>query len=189
MRPVHHTERRLKSLLSLAHGIDWCNDQLAQVAKWAVILSCFISCTNAVVRYVFDIGSNGWLEIQWYLFAACVMLGAAQVLRVNEHVRVDVIYGLLQARNKVYIDLFGLVFFLMPAMLLMLWFSAPLFWKMLMSHEMSSNAGGLVRWPAMLMLPLGFASVVLQGCSEIIKRLGWLSNQYEMSIQYERPLQ
>ena len=83
----------MKALLAFAHAVDWINDQFAELAKWAVVLSCLISCLNAVVRYVLNTSSNGWLEIQWYLFAACVMLGAAQVLRVNEHVRVDVLYG------------------------------------------------------------------------------------------------
>ena len=179
----------MKALLSLAHAIDWINDQFAALAKWAVLLSCLISCLNAVVRYVFNVGSNGWLEIQWYLFAGCVMLGAAQVLRVNEHVRVDVIYGQLSSRKKVWIDLLGLVFFLLPAMGTMLYFSAPLFWKMAVSGEMSSNAGGLIRWPAMLMLPLGFSLVLLQGLAEITKRIGWLTHTYEMDIHYERPLQ
>lgn len=179
----------MKALLSLAHTIDWINDKFGEVAKWAVILSCLISCLNAVVRYVLNTSSNGWLEIQWYLFAACVMLGAAQVLRVNEHVRVDVFYGQLSSRKKVWIDLLGLLFFLMPAMLTMLYFSAPLFWKMFVSGEMSSNAGGLIRWPAMLMLPLGFSLVLLQGVAEIIKRIGWLTHTYEMDIHYERPLQ
>ncbi len=179
----------MKALLSLAHAIDWINDQFATLAKWAVLLSCLISCLNAVVRYVFNVGSNGWLEIQWYLFAGCVMLGAAQVLRVNEHVRVDVIYGQLSSRKKVWIDLLGLVFFLLPAMGTMLYFSAPLFWKMAVSGEMSSNAGGLIRWPAMLMLPLGFCLVLLQGLAEITKRIGWLTHTYEMDIHYERPLQ
>ncbi|MFO1339361.1 MAG: TRAP transporter small permease subunit, partial [Burkholderiaceae bacterium] len=113
----------MKSLLAFAHGIDWLTDRFGKLAAWAVILSCFISAGNAVVRYAFDISSNGFLEIQWYLFAACVMLGAAQVLRVNEHVRVDLIYARLSGRGKVYVDLFGLVFFLVPVMLTMIWFA------------------------------------------------------------------
>jgi TRAP-type mannitol/chloroaromatic compound transport system permease small subunit len=179
----------MKILLSFARLVDWINDQFAGLAKWAVILSCFISCFNAVVRYTFDVSSNGWLEIQWYLFAACVMLGASQVLRVNEHVRVDIFYGQMASHRRVYIDLFGLIFFLLPAMSVMLYYSAPLFLKMLISQEMSNNAGGLIRWPAMLMLPLGFSLLLLQGVSEIIKRIGWLTHAYEMDIHYERPLQ
>ncbi|MDP3135716.1 MAG: TRAP transporter small permease subunit [Burkholderiaceae bacterium] len=179
----------MKTLLAITRCIDWVTDRFGGIAKWAVVLSCFISALNAVVRYTFDYSSNGFLEIQWYLFAACVMMGSAQVLRVNEHVRVDVFYGQLSSRGKVYIDLLGLVFFLLPAMTVMLYLSVPLFVKMFISHEMSSNAGGLVRWPAMFMLPLGFTLVLLQGLSEIIKRIGWLTNTYEMNVQYERPLQ
>ncbi len=179
----------MKTLLIFAHGVDWINDKFAGIAKWAIIFSTVISCLNAVIRYLFDISSNGWLEIQWYLFAACVMLGAAQVLRVNEHVRVDVFYGQMSSRQRVYVDLFGLVFFLLPAMAAMLYFSAPLFLRMLLSGEMSSNASGLIRWPAMFMLPLGFTLVLLQGLAEIIKRVGWLTHTYEMEIHYERPLQ
>ena len=179
----------VKPLLTLARAIDWLTDVFGGFAKWAVIFSCFISALNAIIRYSFDYSSNGWLEIQWYLFAACVMLGAAQVLRVNEHVRVDVLYGMLSARAKVWVDLFGLVFFLMPVMALMLYFAFPLFLRMYVMHEMSNNAGGLIRWPAMLMLPLGFTLMLLQGLSEIIKRVGWLTHTYEMDLHYERPLQ
>jgi TRAP-type mannitol/chloroaromatic compound transport system permease small subunit len=176
-------------LLGLARCVDWVTDKFGVVAKWAVLLSCLISAGNAVVRYVFDYSSNAWLEIQWYLFAACVMLGAAQVLRVNEHVRVDLIYGRLSSRKRVYIDLFGLVFFLLPTMTLMFYFAAPYFLQTLHSHEMSSNAGGLVRWPMILMLPLGFALVICQGVAEIIKRVAWLKKLHEMDLDYERPLQ
>jgi TRAP-type mannitol/chloroaromatic compound transport system permease small subunit len=165
------------------------NDKFGAIAKWAVILSCFISATNAVVRYLLSYSSNSFLEIQWYLFAACVMLGAAQVLRVNEHVRVDVLYGRGSGKTQVLIDLFGLIFFLLPVMVAMLYFSFPLFLKMFLSNEMSNNAGGLVRWPAMLMLPLGFGLMILQGIAEVIKRVAWLQNKYDMDIHYERPLQ
>jgi TRAP-type mannitol/chloroaromatic compound transport system permease small subunit len=179
----------MQKLLSFSRLIDQTTDFFGNFAKWAVFLSCFISASNAVVRYLFDYSSNAWLEIQWYLFAACVMLGAAQVLRVNEHVRVDLIYGRLSSRARVKIDIFGLIFFLLPVISLMLYLSFPLFLKMFLTHEMSNSAGGLIRWPAMLMLPLGFALLIMQGVSEIIKRVAWLNNLYEMDIHYERPLQ
>lgn len=179
----------MKSLIALAEVIDWVTDRFATIAKWAVLLSCVISAGNAAVRYLADRSSNGLLEIQWYLFGACVMLGAAQVLRVNEHVRVDVIYGRFNGRTQALIDLVGLVLFLLPTMVVMIYFSWPLFLKMYLSGEMSSNAGGLIRWPAMLMLPLGFALVLIQGLSESIKRVAWLTNQYEADFHYERPLQ
>ena len=179
----------MKPLLAFASLVDWINDRLGNLAKWAVTLACAISAGNAFIRYGLDISSNAWLEIQWYLFAACVMLGASHVLHQNEHVRVDIFYGKLSSRGRVWVDLLGLVFFLLPAMGVMLYYSWPLFLSMYRSGEMSSNAGGLVRWPAMLMLPLGFLLVSLQGVAEIIKRVGWLTHSYDMTLQYERPLQ
>lgn len=176
-------------LLKCVRLIDALTDRFGAIAKWAVILSCFISAANAVVRYTFDYSSNGFLEIQWYLFAVCVMFGAAQVLRVNEHVRVDVLYGRYSGKTQVLIDIFGIVFFLLPVMVAMLYFSFPLFLRMYVSNEMSSNAGGLLRWPAMLTLPLGFSLMILQGLSELIKRVAWLQHKYDLDIHYERPLQ
>ena len=179
----------MNALLSLSRGIDWLNDRFATIAKWAVFASCAISATNAIVRYGLNYSSNAYLEIQWYLFAGCVMLGAAQVLRVNEHVRVDVIYGLYSGRTQALIDLIGYALFMLPSMLVMIYYSWPLFLKMLLSGEVSSNAGGLIRWPAMLMLPLGFALLFAQGVSECIKRIAWLAHKYEADFHYERPLQ
>ncbi|MEK0417352.1 MAG: hypothetical protein RI949_1358 [Pseudomonadota bacterium] len=179
----------MDSFLRLSRGIDSLTDAAAVAAKWAVLLSCVISAANAAVRYTFDYSSNSFLEIQWYLFAACVMLGAAQVLRVNEHVRVDLFYSRLSGRGQAILDLTGLLVFLVPVMAVMIYFSWPLFVKMLMSGEMSSNAGGLIRWPAMMMLPLGFALVFLQGVSEVIKRVAWLNHQLDADFHYERPLQ
>jgi TRAP-type mannitol/chloroaromatic compound transport system permease small subunit len=202
----------MNALLSLARRIDSLNDRFGKLAAWAVILSCFISAANAVVRYGLDYSSNSFLEIQWYLFAACVMLGAAQVLRLNEHVRVDLVYSRLTGHGKVYVDLFGLIIFLMPVMLYLAWLSWGFFFvklstgmapgdsvaslgfigyttKLLSSGEVSSNAGGLIRWPAALVLPVGFALVTLQGLAEIIKRVAWLAHKFEMDTHYERPLQ
>lgn len=179
----------MHQLLALARCIDWVTDRFGTVAKWAVIAACAISAGNAFIRYGLSISSNAWLEIQWYLFAACVMLGASQVLRLNEHVRVDLFYGRLSSRGRVWVDLLGLLLFLLPSMAVMLYHAWPLFLQTWRSGEMSSNAGGLVRWPAMLMLPLGFSLVILQGLSEVIKRVGWLTHRFEMQFQYERPLQ
>ncbi len=178
----------MKFLLKCADGFDGISKRFGDLAAWAVLASCFISCANAFIRFGFSSSSNAWLEIQWYLFAVCVMLGAAWVLRVNEHVRVDIIYGKLSARGKVYVDLFGMTVFLLPLMALMFELSLPLFWQMFETKEMSSNAGGLIRWPAMLMLPLGFAMVFIQGLFEIVKRIGWLRGEYEMNLVYETPL-
>ena len=179
----------MNALLAIARAIDHVNDRFAVLAKWAVFASCLISAANAAVRYLANYSSNAFLEIQWYLFAGCVMLGASQVMRVNEHVRVDVIYGRYSGRTQALIDLAGLVLFVMPSMLVMLYFAWPLFVKMYVSGEVSSNAGGLIRWPAMLMLPLGFTLLLLQSVSEAIKRVAWLAHKYDADFHYERPLQ
>jgi TRAP-type mannitol/chloroaromatic compound transport system permease small subunit len=179
----------MNALLALSRLIDKINDKFGEAAKWLVLASCFISATNAVVRYGFNYSSNAYLEIQWYLFAAVVMLGASQVLRVNEHIRVDVVYSHYSGRTQALVDLAGLVLFMLPSMLVMIYFSLPLFLKMYATGEMSSNAGGLIRWPAMLTLPLGFALLFAQGVSEAIKRFAWLAHKYEGDFHYERPLQ
>lgn len=179
----------MKALIPLAHAIDKLNDGFGKIAEWAVLLSCFISAGNALVRYGFSVGSNAWLEIQWYMFAVAVMFGASQVLRVNEHVRVDLLYARWTTHGKVYVDLFGLIVFLMPVMVAMIYFSWPLFLDKFNSGEMSQSAGGLIRWPVVLTMPLGFSLLILQGVSEIIKRVAWLRHEYEMDTHYERPLQ
>ena len=179
----------MPKLLQLAIGIDKISEQFGRLAAVAVMAAAMISAGNAFIRYGLDLSSNGWLEIQWYLFAATVMLGAPLVLKLNEHVRVDIIYGKLNGKWPVYVDLLGLVLFLMPVMLLMTWLSFPLFLKMYQSGEMSNNAGGLIRWPAMMLLPVGFFWICIQGVSEIIKRVAYLQGNYEMDTHYEKPVQ
>lgn len=179
----------MSALLKLALGMDWISERIGRIASVAVLLAALISAGNAFVRYVLDISSNGWLEIQWYLFAGVVMLGAPIVLKLNEHVRVDLIYGRLKGNGPVYVDLFGLIFFLLPVTALVAWLSWPLLVNMYVNNEMSSNAGGLIRWPAMLMLPLGFALMFLQGLAEIVKRIAYLKGIYAMDTHYEAPVQ
>lgn len=179
----------MSGLLKLALGVDWISERLGRLASVAVLLTALISAGNAFVRYLLDISSNGWLEIQWYLFAGVVMLGAPIVLKMNEHVRVDLIYGKLKGNGPVYVDLFGLVFFLLPVMGLMAYLSWPLLVRMYVSGEMSNNAGGLIRWPAMALLPLGFGLMVLQGLSEIVKRVAYLQGKFQMDTHYEKPVQ
>jgi TRAP-type mannitol/chloroaromatic compound transport system permease small subunit len=179
----------VSGLLKLALAVDWVSERLGRVASLAVLLTALISAGNAFIRYGLDISSNGWLEIQWYLFAGIVMLGAPIVLKLNEHVRVDLVYGKLKGNGPVYVDLFGLVFFLLPVMSLMAYLSWPLLVRMYVSGEMSSNAGGLIRWPAMLMLPLGFGLITLQGVAEIIKRVAYLQGKFQMDTHYEKPVQ
>ncbi|MDF1484321.1 TRAP transporter small permease subunit [Ramlibacter sp. H39-3-26] len=179
----------MSGLLKLALGVDWLSGRLSKIAGWAVLLASIISAGNAFVRYGLDVSSNAWLEIQWYLFAATVMLGAPLVLKFNEHVRVDILYGKLSSRGQVYVDIFGLLFFLLPVMGLMTWLTWPFFWKMLESGEMSGNIGGLIRWPAALLMPVGFGAMVLQGLAEIVKRVAFLRGEFAMNTHYEKPLQ
>ncbi len=179
----------MKALLKFAHWADVLNEKAGQIASWAVLAAAVISAGNAFIRYGFDYSSNAWLEIQWYLFACTVMLGAGYVLRMNEHVRVDIFYGKLKRNGPVYVDLLGLIVFLLPVSIAMIYMSWPLFAKMFISKEMSSNAGGLIRWPAMMMLPLGFTLLSLQAIAEVIKRVAYLRGEYQMDTHYEKPLQ
>lgn len=179
----------LSTLLKTLDVIDWITLRLGQVAAIAVISAAMISAGNAFVRYGLHITSNGWLEIQWYLFAATVMLGAPHVLKINEHVRVDIIYGQLKRNGRVYVDIFGLIVFLLPLCVLMVYLSWPLFMKMYLSGEMSNNAGGLIRWPAMLLLPVGFALMFIQGVVEVIKRVLHLRGVITLDTHYEKPVQ
>ena len=179
----------MKRMVPFAHAIDKLNNLLGRIAVWAVFVSCMVSAGNATIRYLFDSSSNAWLELQWYLFAVTVMLGTSMVLRVNEHVRVDVLYGRASGMRKAKIDLFGMIVFLLPATLLMVWMSWPWALDAYVHQEMSSNAGGLIRWPIKILVPLGFALLSLQGFSEIIKRICFLQGSYQMDLQYERPLQ
>jgi TRAP-type mannitol/chloroaromatic compound transport system permease small subunit len=180
-------ETIVTALLKFALGVDWVNTQFSKLASWAVLLAAMICAGNAFVRYGVDWSSNGLLEIQWYMFAYTVMLGAPFVLKVNEHVRVDLIYGKLKGNRSVYVDIFGLVVFLLPVIGFLAWLSWPYFMNTWVSGEMSQNAGGLIRWPAVL--PLGFAMMFMQGISELIKRVGYLQGKFEMDMQYEKPLQ
>lgn len=168
---------------------DRVSEWTGWIASWLVLLAVLISAGNAFTRHLFDMSSNGWLEVQWYMFTGMVMLGASVTLRVNEHVRVDVFYGGRSPRAKAWIDLLGLVFFLMPTMLVLAWLSWPLFVDAWVRNEVSSNAGGLIRWPVKLLMPVGFLLVALQGLAEIIKRIGFLRGTYAMDTHYEKPLQ
>jgi TRAP-type mannitol/chloroaromatic compound transport system permease small subunit len=179
----------MKLLLKFSSLIDWVSEKIGVIASFAVLICALISAGNAFIRYGLDISSNAWLEIQWYLFAVTVMLGAPVVLKLNEHVRVDIIYGKLKGRAPVWIDLFGLLFFLLPVMGLLAVMSWPFFWNMYVSGEMSQNAGGLIRWPAALLLPLGFGWMFLQGLSELIKRVAHLMGVIQMDTHYEPPVQ
>ena len=175
--------------LAVSRAIDALNERFGRIADWCVLLAVLFSAGNALVRYGFSFSSNAWLEIQWYLLAAMFMLGAPYTLRRNEHVRVDIIYGNLSKRLQLWIDLLGTILFLMPPVLIIGWMSWPLFYESFSSGEVSSNAGGLLRWPVKFTLPAGFALLALQGVSEIIKRIAAWQGYVEMDAKYERPMQ
>lgn len=177
------------ALLKLALGIDWISEKFGVLASWTVLFAAAISALNAFVRYGFDWSSNSYMEIQWYLFAYMVMVGAPIVLKLNEHVRVDLIYGKLKGNKPVYVDLFGLVVFLLPVITFLMVLSWSYFMNTYTSGEMSQNAGGLIRWPVVLALPLGFGLMLVQGFSEIIKRVAYLTGHFQMDTHYEKPLQ
>ncbi|MDD2713779.1 MAG: TRAP transporter small permease subunit [Simplicispira sp.] len=164
----------MHALLKLSKGIDWLNTLIGKYVIWLILASTVISGLNAVVRKAFNYSSNGFLEVQWYLFAAAFLLAAGYTLLQGEHVRVDVIASRLSKRAQIWIDVFGFVFFLAPVCLVILWYGIPFFIQGYTSHEMSSNAGGLVRWPVYLMMPIGFGLLLLQGLSELIKRIAFL---------------
>ena len=179
----------MKALLRFTRYIDALNDSVAVIAAYFVLLACLVSGANATIRYALSVGSNAWLELQWYLFAGIVMLGTAKVLRVNGHIRVDIIYGGRSSRAKAIIDVLGLSVFLVPTALLMMYLSWPFVLDSYLSQEMSSNAGGLIRWPFKVLLPVGFALLAIQGAAEIVKRIAYLRGELQMDTHYDRPLQ
>lgn len=179
----------MKSLLALSRTIDWLNGKIAVVATWLVLIACLVSAGNAASRYLLSESSNGWLEIQWYMFAAIVLLGAPYTLRMNEHVRVDLFYSSASERTRLWIDVLGGVFFLLPICAILIYFTWPWFVDSWRINEVSPNAGGLIRWPVKLLLPVGFGLMILQGISEIIKRAAALAHRIEAEFSYEKPLQ
>ncbi|GAB5460454.1 MULTISPECIES: TRAP transporter small permease subunit [Hoeflea] len=162
------------SLLALSRLIDRINEFVGRNVSWLVLAAVLISAGNATIRKMFDMSSNAWLEVQWYLFGAVFMLAAGYTLRKNEHVRIDVIAGNLSKRTRDWIDLFGHFLFLLPFCLMMTYLAWPFFWRSFSSGEMSSNAGGLIIWPAKLSILIGFILLTAQAFSEIIKRIAVL---------------
>jgi TRAP-type mannitol/chloroaromatic compound transport system permease small subunit len=161
----------MKGLLALSRGIDRLNETIGKLVSWLILLAILVSAGNAVIRKVFDTSSNAWLELQWYLFGAAFMLAAAYTLKQNEHIRIDIVYGLFPRRLRHWIDLFGHVFFLMPFVTLMVIYFVPYVSLSFRTGEMSTNAGGLIVWPAKAILLAGFFLLFLQGISEIIKKI------------------
>jgi TRAP-type mannitol/chloroaromatic compound transport system permease small subunit len=162
-------------LLQFSRLIDAANERIGRVAIWLVLVVVLVSAGNAVSRFAFNLSSNAMLEIQWYLFSAIFLFCAAYVLKRNEHIRIDVIAGRFSARGQNWIDVFGIVVFLLPMALMVAYLSWPVFMNAWNSGEVSPNPGGLVRWPVRLMLPIGFALLILQAVSELIKRVAFLA--------------
>lgn len=161
-------------LLKISNLIDALNERVGRMIIWLVLAAVLISAVNAVVRKLFNVSSNAFLEMQWYLFSCVFLLGAAYALLHNEHVRIDLLVGRLSKRAHMWVDIFGTTFFLLPMAALILWMSVPFALSSFESQEMSSNAGGLIVWPAKFLIPIGFALLILQGLSEIIKRFAFL---------------
>ncbi|TXH13527.1 MAG: TRAP transporter small permease subunit [Gammaproteobacteria bacterium] len=161
-------------LLKLSQLIDWLNERVGKGAFWLVLFMTLISAGNATYRFIFNDSSNGMLEIQWYLFAAVFLLCSPYTLQKNEHVRIDVLSGKFGPRANAVIDIIGTLFFLLPMVIVVLWLSLPLVAESYRIHEYSANAGGLIRWPVKILLPIGFALLALQGISELIKRIAFL---------------
>jgi TRAP-type mannitol/chloroaromatic compound transport system permease small subunit len=166
-------------LLKLSRLIDWLNERVAKAAFWLVLVMTLISAGNASYRFVFHDSSNGLLEIQWYLFAAVFLLCSPYTLQKNEHVRIDVLSGKLSPRGLAVIDIIGTIFFLLPMVVAVLWLSLPLVAESYKINEHSANAGGLIRWPVKILLPIGFALLALQGVSELIKRIAFLAGMID----------
>ena len=169
----------MAGLLALSRLIDRINEFIGKWISWAILAAVLVSATNAVIRKTFNMSSNAWLEMQWYLFGAAFLLAAAYTLKQNEHIRVDIVYGMFSRRVQHWIDLFGHVFFLMPFVLLMIYYFTPYFLLSYRSGEISTNSGGLIIWPAKLLLLVGFTLLGIQGISEIIKKIAIMRGEMD----------
>lgn len=176
----------MTALLRLSGWIDAFNERVGRLLSWLVLAAVLISAGNAIMRKAFNIGSNAYLEIQWYLFAAVFMLGAGYAFLKNAHVRIDFISSKLSTRTNTIIDILGMVLFLVPLSLILIDLSWPLFMRAYQTGEMSQNAGGLIRWPVLLLIPAGFSILLVQAVSELIKRVAYLKGLRDepMSVEH-----
>ena len=181
----------MSALLSLSRLIDAISTGLGKLVMWLILAATTISAGNAIMRKAFSIGSNAYLEIQWYLFAATFMLGVGYVMLKNAHVRIDFISTRLSKRTNAIIDSLGLVLFTIPLAVIMINLGWPVFARALASGEMSQNAGGLIRWPVFMLIPLGFSLLIMQSVSELIKRVGFLTGHLEepFTVEHERSVE
>jgi TRAP-type mannitol/chloroaromatic compound transport system permease small subunit len=182
-------ENMMRPLLAVSSAIDLLNEKIGYVCNLLVLAACIVSAGNAMIRYAFSYSSNSWLELQWYMFAILVMFGASYTFKRNEHVRVEIFYLFLSERGQLWLDLIGTLFFLIPSCLLLSYLSWPFFMQAYAVGEISSNAGGLVRWPIKIVVPVGLVLLALQGVSEVIKRIAALQNLVTIDAKYERPTQ
>lgn len=169
----------MNALLALSRGIDRLNEIVGKIVMWAILVAILISAANALIRKIFSMSSNAWLEAQWYLFGAAFLLAAAYTLKQNEHIRIDIVYGMFSRRVQHWIDLVGHALFLLPFSLLMVYYLWPYTMKSIRSGEMSSNAGGLIIWPAKALLLVGFILLTIQAISEIIKKIAVMRGDIE----------
>jgi len=177
----------LKLLLLCSALIDRLNEWIGRSVRWLILAMVVICTATAMMRYLFNVGSNAWLEVQWYLFAAVFLLGAGDTLRRNEHIRIDIIAQKLSRRAQVWIDIIGTLLFLAPMATIIIVLSWPMVMASLAQGEMSSDAGGLLRWPVKLLIPVGFGLLLLQGLSELIKKAGILTGHYPDPVETVPP--
>jgi TRAP-type mannitol/chloroaromatic compound transport system permease small subunit len=164
----------MQGLLGLSRAIDAFNERVGRALAWLILLAVIISTVNALIRKIFNISSNAWLEAQWYLFGAVFLGCAAYTLLKNEHIRIDIVSSKMSQRYRNTIELIGHICFVMPLCIMMIYFGFPFFYGSFRIGEMSTNAGGLIQWPAKLMIPLGFSMLFAQAISETIKRLAFM---------------
>ena len=169
----------MQNLLKVSGLVDAINERIGKLVGWCIFAAVLISTTNAIIRNVFNVSSNAWLELQWYLFGAVFMLCAAYTFLKNEHIRIDVVTSHFTKRTRDWIDVFGHIFFLLPFAWIMLWHGIPFFWRAFTLGESSMNAGGLITWPAKILIPLGFIMLFAQGISELIKRIAIIRGDIE----------
>jgi len=181
----------MSALLFLSRLIDAISLGLGKVVMWLILAATAISAGNAIMRKAFNVGSNAYLEIQWYLFAAVFMLGVGYVMLKNGHVRIDFISTRLSKRTNAIIDAVGIVVFTIPLSIIMINLGWPVFYNAFVSGEMSQNAGGLIRWPVILLIPLGFGILVMQSVSELIKRVAFLTGHLAepFTIEHEKSVE
>lgn len=173
-----------QKLMRVSSGIDALNEFVGGWVKWLILGSVLVSAGNATSRYTIGMASNAWLELQWYFFASVYMLAAGYTLKRNEHVRIDLVSSRLSARTRNYIDAFGMAIFIMPVTLYICLESIPNFWESVLNQEVSQNAGGLIRWPLRMLIPVGFALLFLQAFSELLKRIAFLRGEGDDVLAY-----